>query len=254
MPWCKIGSSPPFLVDNCSECVGGRCPAPPPGGDGGPGGGGDNGGHCFIRSVLTRAFGELILDIGMADRISATLARNADVPRAPQGRSARRDLLDVSPTLRVRLATRVMRTILKLAATYPTGLEFRVNVFKQTQRGRQILEYYERYLSEIYDIARGNYTLLNDLASAWLEVRPFVASMVRVATAKDGGSQRARRHRLSAQSYEQGQDLIRRFTEASNDEGFRRLTRELGEELAEYRGLQAEQAIAKLRASPAARA
>lgn len=254
MPWCKIGAHPPQLVDNCNECVGGTCPASPPGGgDEGTGGGG-GGGSCFIRNVLTRALGELVLDLGMADQVTPTLVSNAVVPRQPAPRPPRRGLLSVTPALRARVAGRVMRSILNLAATYPTGLEFRVMVFMETPRGRQILDYYERYLPEIYEIARNNYTLLNDLASAWLQVHSFVQAMVRVATAKDGGSQRARRHRLSAQSYEQGQDLIRRFTDASKDEGFRRMTRELGQELAEYRELDAEHAIAKLRASTATRA
>lgn len=258
MPWCRIGGTV-VQVDSAEDCRGsGGTSVPGPVDAGGADAGTKKGpvdGICFIRSVLTRGLGELILDMGVTEQISVQLVRNVDIPRqpAPQGRAARGRFFTMTPTRRVRLANRVLRSILKLAATYQTGLEFRVSVFLATPRGRQILEYYHRDLPEIYEIARNDYTLLNDLASAWLQVYPFVTAMVSVATAADGGPQEARRHSLSAESYEQGQDLIRRFGEASSDHGFRSLTRELAAELGEYRGLDAEQAVAKLRSSPARR-
>jgi len=251
MPWCRIGSGAPFVVDNSSECIGGSIVAGP---DAGPVDK-DKNGTCFIRSVLTRGLGELILDLGVSDKIGAQLVRNVDIPREPvrEGRLTGRKFLALTAARRLRLATRVMRSILKLAATYRTGLDFRVQIFLETPRGRQILRHYEHYLPEIYEIARNDYTLLNDLASAWLEVRPFVAAMVAVQAGADKAPRDARRHALSKRSYDHGQNLIRRFGEGASDPGFRGLTRELASELAQYRGLNAEQALAKVRASPATR-
>ena len=251
MPWCQMFEGrQPTLVDSAEDCrlLRGKIVE-------GPTGDKKEEDNCFIRSVLTRALGELILDLGVAKELSAKLAREVDIPRkpAPKGGTGERKFLTLTPTLRSRLATRVMRSILNLANTYKTGLEFRVNVFMPTPRGRQVLDYYHRYLPEIYEIARNDYALLNDLASAWLEVYPFVTGMVKVVTAGENASANMRRRKLSTRSYDAGQDLIRRFSEASNDSRFQAVTREFASELSEYRDLDAEQAVAKLRASNALR-
>jgi hypothetical protein len=209
-------------------------------------------GGCVIDRIITRALGELVLDLGYCDEIGAELARNTEIPReSASERRPRQPFLKLTETLRTRLASRIMRSILRLGATYPTALNFRADVFDKTARGTEIVNYYECFLDEIYYIARNNYALVHDLASAWIEVRPFVAAMLAVATSPDGGSRAARRHRLSERSCRHAQNLVRRFAEAAVSDGFRQLTRELGAEVAGYRGLDAEQALAKLRASPA---
>jgi hypothetical protein len=255
MPWCKIGNSVTF-VDSAADCramAGGIVPGPvDAGGDGGTV---VNGGSCFIRNVLTRGFGELILDLGVAETVTPQLTANVDLPREPvkKGPSKAATVLTLTNALRVRLATRVMQSILKLAATYKTGLEFRVKIFRKTPRGRHLLDQYHRYLPEIYKIARDDYTLLNDLASAWLEVDPFIAAMVSVAGKAEAAPAKAKHHKLSKRSSDAAQDLVGRFGEASESAGLRALTEELASELAEYRGLDAEHALSKLRASAAKR-
>jgi hypothetical protein len=212
MPYCQIFEGrQPTLVDSAEDCrlLRGKIVEGPTGSGGTGGGDKKKDDDCFIRSVLTRALGELILDLGVAKELSAKLAREVDIPRkpAPKGGTGERKFLTLTPTLRSRLATRIMRSILNLANTYITGLDFRVNVFMPTPRGRQVLDYYERYLPEIYEIARNDYALLNDLASAWLEVYPFVTGMVKVVTAGENASANMRRRKLSTRSYDAGQDL-----------------------------------------------
>ena len=109
-------------------------------------------------------------------------------------------------------------------------------------------------LPEIYAVARNDYTLLNDLGAAWLEVVPFVRAMATVKVRGAEAPSAAKRRALSNRSYLKGRDLIRRFSEATTNDGFRALLQELDAELVEYRGLNAEQAITKLIASPAMRA
>jgi hypothetical protein len=259
MPWCSIGDSPPFLVDSKSDCTAanGKIVSAPggadtPGADAGTGAGDTSAKDCFVRNVLTRGLGELILDLGFADEITPQLAANVDIPREAKPRKAGgRRTLTLSATLRMRLATRAMRSILKLAPTYQTGLDFRRYVDMETPRGRQLLDDYERYLPEIYRIARNDFTLLNDLGAAWLEVHSFVKAMVTVKVRGADAPATAKRRALSNRSYQKGRDLFRRFGEAAEDDGFRALTRELDAELVGYRGLNAEQAIAKFVASPA---
>jgi hypothetical protein len=243
------------VADSAADCraAGGQVGTPH---DAGTGGAGKKESlWCFVRNVLTRGLGELILDIGYADAITPLVAANADIPREakPKKAAAGRAVLTLSPTLRVRLATRAMHSILRLAPTYQVGLDFRMHVHNDTPRGRQLLDYYEHYLPEIYAIARSDYTLLNDLGAAWLEVVPFVKAMVMVKIRGAEAPSAAKRRALSNRSYLKGRDLIRRFGEASENEGFRAILQELDAELVEYRGLDAEKAIAKLIASPAMR-
>jgi len=255
MPWCKIGVGNPTLVDSPDDCrAAGGSIVPAPGGDAGPP---DKKTDkcCFVRNVITRGLGELILDLGVAKKLSHRLARNVDIPRGPEPKKPAdsRKTLTLSPTLRLRLASRIARSIFKLAATYETGLDFQVHVFRETQRGRKLLDDYQHYLPEAYEIARNDYTLLNDLASAWLDVHSFAKAMVTVKAAGAKAPSNARGRALKERSYKQGRELIRRFREASKDDGFRALMHELDSELAEYRGLNAERALAKLAASPATR-
>jgi hypothetical protein len=251
MPWCKIGTQV-VLVDSAQDCRDSAGEVVPgPGGDAGSGTS-DSGGKCFIRNVLTRGLGELMLDLGVSDEVSVQLARNTCIPREEEVQKGDGKVLRLSPALRLGLSAFVMRSIMALAPTYRTGLDFRVRIFLETPRGRELLDDYEHYLPEIYRIARNDYTLLNDLASAWLEVHPFVAAMVTLRTG-EGKDKEAARQALSERSYEQGQDLIRRFGAATEDNDFRALTEELAGELREYRGLNAEQALAKVIATPARR-
>jgi hypothetical protein len=254
MPWCKVGSGAPVVVDSKQDCDALRGDIVPGPGDAGTGSGG-NGGSCFIRNVLTRGLGELMLDLGVGEQVSVRLARNAEIPReaGEETRTTEGKLLDLSPALRLGLCTFVMRSIMKLAPTYRTGLDFRLRIFLETPRGRELVDDYEHYLPEIYRIARNDYTLLNDLASAWLDVHPFIAAMVALRAGAGKEKPDVKRHTLSERSYEQGQDLIRRFGAATEDKNFRALTEELSGELKEYRGLNAEQALAKVVDAPARR-
>jgi hypothetical protein len=193
--------------------------------------------------------GELILDLGIADQIGRALVANAEIPRRASQRtpSRRETFLKVTPALRARVAARATNSILKLATTYTIGLSFRNHLFLTTPRGTVLNQRYEEHLPEIYEIARSDYTLLNDLGNAWLGVYKFVDAMVQVAA--DKSTPKARGRRLSEQSYEQGRDLLARFGEAARSERLKALTRELAGELDEYRGLTAEESVSKLRSS-----
>jgi hypothetical protein len=255
MPWCKVGNTV-TLVDSAADCramSGGIVPGPTgAGGDGGvnPDKPKDN---CFVRNVMTRCLGDLVLDLGATKKVSAKIVSNIDIPRtaAAKGRSPAKRVIALTATSRLRLATRVTRSILKLAATYKTGLDYRL-IFLQTPRGRHLIDQYEHFLPEIYEIARNDYTLLNDLASAWLEVHPFIAAMVTAATSEPSGRSKAK-HKLSARSSDAAQDLVHRFGKATENKALKALTVELAAELDEYRGLNAEQALAKVRSSSARR-
>ncbi len=163
-----------ILVDSVADCdaASGRIVAGPTGGDAGTGT--TPTGTCFVRSVRTRGLGDLILDIGITEKLSSQLASNVDIPRETKP-AASRKTLSLSSTNRLRLAARVTRSILKLAVTYNTGLDFRVYIFLRRPAGRSYSMTMSTTSREIYEIARNDYTLLNDLASAWLEVHPFVA-------------------------------------------------------------------------------
>jgi hypothetical protein len=256
MPWCKIGNSVTF-VDSAADCqamAGGIVPGPVDAGAGDAGTDSGKGKGCFVRNVMSRAFGELILDLGVTEKVSPQLAANVDLPREPVKRGpSKAGALTLTKALRLRLTTRVMHSMLKLAATYKTGLECRVHIFLQTPRGRHLLDQYDHHLPEIYPIASSDYTLLNDLATAWLKVVPFIEAMVSVATQGEAAPLKARHHKLPKGSSDDAQDLVRRFGERSQSSTLKALTLELATELDEYRGLDAENALSKLRGSAAKR-
>jgi hypothetical protein len=258
MPWCKVGNTVTLVdsADDCRAMSGGVVPGPGgAGGDGGAGNPDKKKDDCFIRNVLTRGLGDLVLDIGVTEKVSSKIVSNVDIPRTAvaKGRSPAKRIIALTATSRLRLATRVTRSILKLAATYKTGLDFRVLIFLQTPRGRHLISRYEHFLPEIYEVARNDYTLLNDLASAWLKVHPFIAAMVTVATSEPSGRSKAKHYKLSARSSDDAQELVHRFGKATENQALKALTVELAAELDEYRGLNAEQALARVRSSSALR-
>ena len=257
MPWCKVGNTVTLVdsADDCRAMSGGVVPGPAgAGGDGGAGDPDKKKDNCFVRNVMTRGLGDLILDLGATEKVSSKIASNVDIPRtaAAKGRSPAKRVIALTATSRLRLATRVTRSILKLAATYKTGLDYRL-IFLQIPRGRHLIDQYEHFLPEIYEIARNDYTLLNDLASAWLEVHPFIAAMVTAATSEPSGRSKAKHYKLSARSSDDAQELMHRFGKATENRALKALTVELAAELDEYRGLNAEQALAKVRSSSARR-
>ena len=211
---------------------------------------------CFVRNVLTRILGGLILDIGSADGIHPEFVNKLDIPPSSKNKKKkaadRKDVLSLTPARRKSLAARVTRSILNLAATYQTALSFRDQLLLTTPRGRQLKTYYDKYLNEIYVVANQDQELFYDSALAWLGVYDFVRGMVAVATAPTG-SQTKSGPKLAGTAYRKSMGLMARFRKGSRDEGFRKLLEELETELAEYEGLSPEQAVVKLSGASAKR-
>jgi hypothetical protein len=245
MPQCRIGSSV-VTVDSPSDCnaAGGTLV----GNDGGAGGAGRGGGICFVRNVLTRAIGGLILDVGSSDAVSADTIEILNILSKSGKLKSGKKTIKLTPRLRRNLATRASMCILNLATTYQTMLDFRDKLLLTTERGRELKANYDRYLNQIYDVACQSNRLVSDSATTWLSVYPFVKEMVRIADAAEGRNSKST-PKLVSQSYRRCEDLIRRFRDGSNDDGFRELLGELAKELKGYEGLTATQAVDRLRKS-----
>src|SRR5581483_2996852 len=162
MPLCKIGSGPPVQVDSNEDCraAGGR---PVTSGDGGTGGSG-NGGVCFVRNVLTRALGGVMLDIGTASAIQASMIQYLEIPpkAAASKKAGKTEFLELTPRRRQDLSARVAASIIRLGATYETMLEFVSELMQGTQRGQALMVDYNRYRDEAYALASRDMRLLYD--------------------------------------------------------------------------------------------
>jgi len=143
---------------------------------------------------------------------------------------------------------RAGKTILTLASTYPTTLEFRDGLLATTRRGRQWKRYYDRHLGEIFHVAHKDLELMNASATTWLALYPFTRAMVRAASGRA-----AAKIVFTKRDHKTCVGLIRRFRKGSEDARFRKVLTELERELAGYAGLTAEEAVARLRKSPTRR-
>jgi hypothetical protein len=194
----------------------------------------------------------MILDIGAADAIRASTVRYLDIPprAAAKKKSGKAALITLTAGRRRDLAARVTASIIRLGATYQVMIDFVRGLMRTTTRGRQLMIEYERNLGEAYRVAYADTRLLFDSAMGWLDIYPFVAGMVAVADVAEGGKVK-RGPKLSARTYRKLAGLLRRYREASDDKGFGDLLANLEKELAGYEGLTSEEAVAKLRKSPA---
>jgi hypothetical protein len=247
---CKIGEHV-TTVDSEEDCRASF--GTPVGADAGTGGGG---GFtifgikvCFVRNVLTRSLGDMILDIGASDSIAG------DVPvdllaRGKVAGKGRSKPIALSPARKRRYATALSKNILTLAATYQSTIDFRDHILLATARGKQLKAHYDAHLPAIYAAAGGRSSLLRESAQTWMALHPFVARMVEAAGASSSKRKRTE-PRLTSQNVKRCVKLIRSFQAASEDRGFQSLLGELEAELSGYSGLTASQALQRLRNAPA---
>ena len=211
----------------------------------------DNG-WCFVRNVFSRALSSTLLDIGWADAVGQGLIDALSVPsrrkNAAGSKHARR-IVQLTSAKRGALAARAGKTILTLASTYPTTIEFRDGLLATTRRGRQWKRYYDRHLSEIFHVAHNDLELMSASATTWLALYPFTRAMVRTASGGRRGA--AKKIVFTKRDHRTCVSLIKRFRKGSEDARFRKVLTELQGELAGYVGLTPGEAVAKLQESPA---
>jgi len=209
-------------------------------------------GRCFVRNVFARTLSSTLLDIGWADAVGQGLIDALSVQsrsKSQAGSKRRRGIVKLTPAKRGTLAARAGKTILTLASTYPTTVEFRDGLLTTTPRGRQWKRYYDRHLSEIFHVAHNDLELMNASATTWLALYPFTRAMVRAASGRRRGA--AKKIMFTKRDHRACVNLIQRFRKGSEDVRFRKVLNELERELAGYAGLTPEEAVAKLQKSRA---
>jgi hypothetical protein len=245
VPLCQFPTGGVVTVDNPGDCIqaGGQLVD--------SGGGAVGGSFCFVRNVLTRALAASIVDIGASDAIRAEVVETLTIPpaRKKSKRTHKGALVSLTAATRRKLTGQTAQSILTLAETYRTTIDFRDELLLTTPRGRQLKAHYDKYLGEIYNVAYQSKRLVFDSAMTWLAVYPFTAGMVAVADRREGGKAKSG-PKLSPPAFKRCLTLMRRYREGSKDEGFRKLLGELEQEFAGYEGLNSEQAVARLRESP----
>jgi hypothetical protein len=204
--------------------------------------------RCFVRNVFSRVLGSAIVDLGAYTGVTRGVIESLTIrKREGPGLSPKRGLtvVKLTPARRRAVAGRAAASILTLARTYETTLDFRDRVLLTTPRGRHFKALYERHLAEIFNVADADLRLLHVSAMTWLACYPFAVAMV--AAADGRSARRARGLVLNARMHQRCVDLVRRFRSASTDVRFRRALREVETELRAYRGLDPAQALERLR-------
>jgi hypothetical protein len=215
---------------------------------------------CFVRNVLTRTLGSLILDVGRAPAVSVGIRDSLVIPSPKGRRTAKRKpgRIKMTPGRQRTLASQAARAILELARTYDTTVQFRDRLLLTTARGKQLKHLYDTHLGEIFDVTHGDPDLMNAAGSTWFAVYPFVKAMVDAAPPTDDAASKPKRQRkakrsvvFSTQQHKACVELIHSYRDASSNSAFRQVLAELEGELAAYVRLSAEESVARLQATPA---
>jgi hypothetical protein len=203
---------------------------------------------CFVRNVFSRVLGSAIVDLGSSTGVTRGVIESLTIRRREgPGLSPKRSLtvVKLTSTRRRAAAGRAAASILTLAGTYQTTLNFRDRVLLTSPRGRHFKALYDRHLEEIFYVASDDLRLMHAAAMTWLACYPFAIAVVAAADGRP--ARRARRLVLTARMHQRCVDLVRRFRSASTDVRFRRALREVETELRGYRGLDPAQALERLR-------
>jgi hypothetical protein len=239
---CRLGGS---IVEAdskaaCREMGGEPVADPPPPSPGGSG-------ACGTSSLMISSFNRIVLIIGTVDAMDEKTILNLDLPAKPA--SARKRPVKLTDELRKSLPLRAMRSIMKLTATYNAASGFQERISHKTERGLYLQKQWDHYFPEIYRITSDDFTLLNQLCSAWLRLAGTAKTMVGLADGKKVTA-KEQKQKISQAAIEDAQGVLRKYGEASEVPGFKRLVDELISELGEYSELTAAEALDKFRTAP----
>jgi hypothetical protein len=244
MVQCRLPDGTVIGVGGCPECdaLNGGCLRDHAGGLG------PSISFCFVRNVLVRTLADTLVDVSSSVGVTATFTENLNIVFSDEQPQNTQFIL-LSDDMRRDMAGQITNQILELAATYLTTVDFRDRVLMPTLRGRQLKEYYDRYLAETYGVASGELGLTKEAAATWLSVHPFVSAIVAQTQSETDPS--SSQERLSEEQFQRCKELLRRFREGSANEEFRRLLGDIEQEFEGYNGLTAIEALERMRSTPA---